>query len=94
MAFGEPDALLVTVTDPLSLPAALGLKITSNIMFWPAFRVTGVLAPVKLKPLPVSVICETVTLEFPELVIVTLCVAEDPVLTFPKAMFAVLNVNV
>lgn len=94
MIFGEPDALLVTLTEPVSLPAAFGLKITLKVVFCPSLRVTGVPVPVRLKPLPVALICETVTLEFPELVTVTLCVAEDPALTFPKAMLVVLNVSV
>ena len=94
MLLGEPDAVLVTVTEPLSLPAALGLNTTLKPIFWPALRVTGVLAPLRLNPVPLSLICDTVTLAFPEFVNVTLCVAEDPAFTLPKAIFVVLNVNV
>lgn len=94
MVLGEPEALLVTLTEPTSLPAAFGVKITSKVIFCPELRVTGVPAPVRLKPLPVALICDTVTPAFPELVTVTLCVAEDPALTLPNARLVLLNVNV
>jgi hypothetical protein len=55
--------------------------------------VTGVLAPLRLKPGPFSVICETVTFELPEFVSITLCVADDPALTFPKARVVALSAN-
>ena len=32
IVFGEPVALLVTVTDPLSAPAAVGAKFTLNVV--------------------------------------------------------------
>ena len=94
MLFGEPDAVLVTVTEPVLLPAALGLNTTLKPIFWPALSVTGVLAPLRLNPAPLSLICDTVTFVFPEFVNVTFCVAEDPAFTLPKAIFVVLNVNV
>ena len=93
MVLGEPDAVLVTVTEPLSLPAAPGLKITLNVILCPGLRVTGVFAAVKVNAAPFSLMLETVTFEFPELVTVTLCVAEDPAFTFPKEMLVVLKVN-
>ena len=49
-------------------------------------RVTGVLPPVTVKPAPLTLIWEIVTLELPVLVMVTFCVAEVvPVRTLPKA---------
>jgi len=93
MVLGEPDAVLVTVTELVSLPAALGLKIALNVIPCPGLRVTGVFAPVKVNAAPFSLMLETVTFEFPELAKVTLCVAEDPAFTFPKEMLVVLNVN-
>lgn len=90
---GETVAVLVTVTVPVSPPAALGLKITPNVRLCPALRVTGVPAPLRVNPAPLSVICEILTLALPESVTVTLCVDDDPVFTFPKPRFVVLNVS-
>ena len=91
IAAGEPVALLVTVTVPPSLPAPLGEKITPNVRVCEGASVTGVLAPLRENPDPLSVICEIMTLAFPVLVIVTFCVDEDPVLTLPKPRVVVLN---
>lgn len=90
---GEPVAVLVTVTEPESLPAVVGAKITLNARLCPAVSVTGVLAPLSVNPAPFSVILETLTLAFPEFVTVILCVEVDPVFTFPKPRFVVLKVS-
>jgi hypothetical protein len=90
MVAGDPVALLATVTLPLSLPAAVGLKTTLKVKVWFGARVTGVLDPVILKPVPLWLICEICTLPLPVLVIVTGSVEELPVLTFPKARLVVL----
>ena len=42
---GEPVALLVTVTDPLALPAVLGLKPIDSVKICPGVRVKGVPKP-------------------------------------------------
>jgi len=93
IVFGEPGALLVTVTVPALLPAVAGLKSTLNDVLCPALKVIGVPAPVTLNPAPLSLICEMVTFAFPESVKVTFCVADDPVFTFPNVMFVVLKVS-
>ena len=91
---GEPVAVLVTVTVPEALPADVGLKITPKANCCPAVNVTGVPAPLRLNPVPLSAICEIVTLEFPELVTVTLCVEEEPVFTLPNPRLELLNDSV
>jgi hypothetical protein len=83
--------LLVTVTDPLSFPAAVGLKMTLNVRLCVAVSVTGVPAPLKLNPVPLAVIAEMVTSEFPVLVTVTVLVEDDPVFTVPKPRLVLLN---
>jgi len=88
---GEPGALLVTVTVPEAVPAALGLNSTPKDRVCPAVSVTGAPAPLRVNPAPLSVICVTVTLEFPVFVTVTFCVEELPVFTFPKLRLVVLN---
>ena len=94
MVVGEPVALLATVTVPLSEPAAVGENTTLKVSFCPAVTVTGVPAPLRVKPEPVSVMLEMLTLEFPVLVTITVCVADDPAFTLPNATLVVLNVSV
>jgi hypothetical protein len=91
MPFGEPLALLTTVTVPASLPAAVGAKFTSKVRLCFGVSVAGVLAPLKLKPAPLSPICVICTVPFPEFVTVTGSVEELPVFTFPKVTSDVLN---
>ncbi len=94
MVAGEPVALLATDTLPVSEPAAVGENTTLKVKVWPAESVTGVPAPTRLNPAPVSEMLEIVTLEFPLLVTVTVCVADDPVFTLPNARLVVLNASV
>lgn len=81
---GEFVALLTTVTLPERLPAEVGAKVTLKDVDCPAARVRGRVIPLVLKPVPVALICETETLEFPVLEILTLCVAVVPVARLPK----------
>ena len=81
---GELAALLVTVTLPVTLPAEAGAKATLNEVVCPAARVTGKPIGDRLKPVPLAVICEMVTLAFPVLLTVTVCVALVPMARFPK----------
>lgn len=90
---GDPAAVLVTVTVPVSVPATVGLKTTPNVRLCPTDSVTGALAPVSVKPVPLALICETVTPEFPEFVTVTFFVDDVPVFTLPKDRLVVLNVS-
>ena len=55
---GDPVALLVTVTLPLTLPVTAGLKSTLKVRLWPAFKVVGTLKPLVAKPAPVTVAVE------------------------------------
>ena len=81
---GELVALLVTVTLPVTLPAEAGAKATLNEVVCPAARVTGKPIEDRLKPVPLAVICEMVTLALPVLLRVTVCVALVPVVRLPK----------
>jgi len=81
---GELVALLTTVTLPARLPVEVGAKLTVNDVDWPAARLNGSVIPLVLKPVPVALICEMETLEFPVFEIATLCVALEPVARFPK----------
>ena len=81
---GELVALLTTVTLPAKLPAEAGVNVTLKEVDWPAARLSGSVIPLVLKPVPVALICEMETLEFPVLEIVTFCAEEDPVARLPK----------
>jgi hypothetical protein len=67
------DASLVIESSPLALPADWGAKLTLAPMLWPAARVSGRLRPLMLKPVPLTLAWLMVTVEPPELVIVTDC---------------------
>jgi len=84
MAEGDPVALLVTVTDPVKLPAVVGSNVTLKVRLCVGASVTGTLAPLRLYAEPLRLICEICTLAFPVLVTVTFCEADAPVFTLPK----------
>ena len=48
------EALEVTVTLPLALPAAAGVKVTVKPALCPAVSVTGVVIPLRLNPVPLA----------------------------------------
>jgi hypothetical protein len=85
---GEFCALLVIVAEPLTAPAAVGAKLTVNVVVVFAASVVGKLKPVTLNPAPVNVSCEIVTDAVPEFVSVTVWELLVPVVTLPKAMDA------
>src|SRR5713226_9305325 len=84
MVAGVLVALLTTETLPVPAPEAVGAKTTLKLAACPAAKVSGGVRPLSLKPLPETVIWEMLTLELPELVSVTVCVALLPTVTFPK----------
>jgi len=68
--------------------------VTSKVVLWFGVRVTGVLAPVSVKPEPLSLIWEICTLAFPAFVTVTGSIEELAALTPPKARLVVLKESV
>src|SRR5215475_5696798 len=94
MIFGEPVALLVTVTLPVTLPAVVGANFTVSVAEAVGLRTKGAVIPVAVTPAPLNAICEICTLLLPVLVMVTFCVAEEPVFTLPKLTVLVLNVRI
>jgi hypothetical protein len=78
------EAFEVIETPPLAAPADVGAKMTLNIAVWPAFKVSGVLSPLRLKPDPLTPVWEIVTLEPPELFRVTDWLLLLPTMTFAK----------
>jgi hypothetical protein len=65
------EAFEVTVTVPLNVPADVGANFTVNVVLCPGVRVTGVLIPEILNPVPVAVAAEIVALVPPVFVTVS-----------------------
>ena len=62
----ETDAaLLVTVTEPVTLPAAVGAKLTEPFAVAPGARVRGRVNPEALNPVPLAETAETTRLALP-----------------------------
>ena len=81
---GELVALLTTEILPVTLPAAVGANVTLRVAVWLAAKVSGRVKPLVLNPAPETLICETVTLELPVSLSVTVCVLLVPTNTLPK----------
>lgn len=58
--------LLPMLTVPAAFPATAGEKRTVRAMELPGVTVTGSAEPLILNPVPVTVVCETIKLAFPE----------------------------
>ena len=88
IAIGEFGALLVRVTEPLTVPAAVGANTTLNVADLPAVILNGALMPAVLKPVPAAVTAEIVTVALPLLVKLIVCELLTPVTTLPKDALA------
>jgi hypothetical protein len=84
MVLGELGALLVMLTLPVKLPAALGANKTLNEAVPPAVTVAGVVSPLTLKLLPLTAICEIVSEAVPVFVTVKLWDLVCPSTMLPK----------
>ena len=76
---GEFVALLETVTNPDKVPMVLGANVTPKEVLCPAASVSGSVEEAKVKPEPLALIAEMLTIELPVLEMVTVCVAVVPV---------------
>jgi hypothetical protein len=76
---GEFVALLETVTDPDALPEVVGANVAPKETDWPTASVSGRVGAATVKPEPVTVIAETVTLDVPVFEMVAVCVAFVPI---------------
>jgi hypothetical protein len=90
---GEFVALLATVTLPDKLPVATGENVASNVADCPGARTRPVETPLSEKCAPETLTFDTVTLEFPAFVSVTLNPLLLPTTTFPKLKLEVLVVR-
>jgi hypothetical protein len=83
------DAVEVIVTFPLTAPADCGVNETLRVALWSAVKVKGAVTPLKVNPVPLIAIAETVTLEPPEFVTVSDRVCLFPRVTLPKSRLRV-----
>src|SRR5579863_7677825 len=84
IVLGEALALLEIVTFPVTLPATFGANVTFNSAVCPAAMVAPATPLPTLKPLPLTLIVETVRLEFPVFFTATCRVLVPPTTSFPK----------
>lgn len=78
------DAVLLMVKLPVAPPADVGAKPTLKLVLCPAAKVKGRVAPLTLKPVPLTDACEIVILDPPELVMVVAKAWVLPICTSPK----------
>ncbi len=88
------DELLLSVTVPLTAPAAVGLNTISSVAVWPGFRVSGKLTPEIVYPAPLTEPALNVTAAVPDEVSVIDAVPVAPTATVPKLTVDVLRVSV
>jgi hypothetical protein len=88
------DAVLVTVTLPLSVPDAVGVKVTESEADCPPAKVTGKDIPLTANALPMDVIWDMEIFEFPVFFKVTVWLGWSPISTLPKASVEGLAVSV
>ncbi len=86
-------ALLVSVSVPASVPAAVGLYATVKFTVCPAANVAGAVKPVTLTPVPVNDILVIEADSPPVFSTFTVCVAWLPTATLPNATDAGVGVN-
>jgi hypothetical protein len=81
---GELVASLITVTEPVACPAVLGANTKLNVALEPAVTFAGIIRPLMLNPVPVTVALEIVASAVPLLSSAIVCELLDPVATFVK----------
>jgi hypothetical protein len=77
--------LAILTLAPVTAPADVGAKVTVKVADWPAVKIVPFETPLAVKPAPVTVTPETVTLEFPlfvSTVVRELLLPTDTVLKF------------
>ena len=83
-------ALLLTVIEPVDLPAMAGLSVACMVADCPGARTVPVGRPAAAKPAPATLTLEMVTLALPVLVSVTFCTLLVETCTLPKLSAVVL----
>ncbi len=87
------EAVLVTVTLPLSAPDVAGVKVTANEVDCPPGSVSGTEMPLTANTLPLTATCDIEMLEVPVFFSVTLRLGSLSITTLPNAMLDGLAFN-
>ncbi len=85
IVWGEFDALLAIVTEPVTVPPVVGAKVTFSVALWFGVRINPAFTPESLNPAPVTLIAEIVTFELPVFFSETFCESLAFKVTFPNA---------
>ncbi len=93
MEASEFDALLATITLPVTLPVAAGANVTFSVTICPGVMICPLETPLAVKPAPEIVTLETVILELPEFVKFTPRELLPPTFTLLKFRLVVLGVS-
>ena len=88
------DELLVKVNEPVSAPATVGSNCTVSVAVEFGLRVSGKVAPEKVKPAPATVAALMVTAAVPVEDSVTVCVVAVFTFTVPNPMLPALTLSV
>jgi hypothetical protein len=88
------DELLVKVNEPVSAPAAVGSNCTVSVAVEFGLRVSGKVAPEKVKPDPATAASLMITATVPVEDKVSVCVVAVFTLTLPKPMLPALTLRV
>jgi hypothetical protein len=88
IVIGEGVPFVVSVIDPLTVAAEVGVKIALKFRLAPAAMVVEVESPVWVSPVPVTVICEKVSVVVPLFFSVMGWELLLPTAMFPKATLA------
>jgi hypothetical protein len=81
IASGELGALLSSEMEPVTFPAELGANTTLKVVFCPGAMLIGTVSPEVLKPAPVTLALEIVTLAVPLFCSVIVCELLEPAAT-------------
>jgi hypothetical protein len=85
--------LLLIVSCPVAVPAAVGRNCSCKVIDWFGLNVTGKFPDTRVKPAPATEAEFTVTVELPDDTSVTEPVAEEFIVTLPKLRAEALSVN-
>lgn len=88
------EELLLIVSDPATAPVVIGAACTFSVTDFCGLSVSGKVAPLTVKPAPLTVAEEIVTAAVPVEVSVTGSIALDPTVTLPKFRLAGLTESV
>ena len=82
---GVVEALVVICRLPVTAPLVCGANVTVTAADWPDASVNGKVSAEAVKPVPLTATLLMLTLTVDGLLMVTVCLALDPIITVPNA---------